>query len=180
MEQNNALASNNANKTNTIVNINSNGVIQETAKPKSFSLDKSSLLVIVLLFMFSSKLWDMAWDIGKSLLYIIIIIYLIGFVNQDLADNIKNIIHDFTSVNSSNNFITDLFAKICTQIKNILNIGQANITKTIQETIQQEPKLETFTSTTHASLYDGTSNLTGGNTKNLANLSRSDSKNIFA
>ena len=145
---------------------------------KSYSLDKSSLLIIVLLFMFSSKLWDIAWDIGKSLLYIIIIIYLIGFVNQDLADNIKSIIHDFTNVNPNNSFVSDLLAKISGPIKSILNVGQISIDK-----ITQEPKLENpvekFTTTTHTSLFDGTSNLSGGNTKNLLNITRSDSKNIF-
>ena len=158
-----------------------------------FLLDKSSLLIIVLLFMFSSKLWDIAWDIGKSLLYIIIIIYLISFVNQDLADNIKNIIHDVTNVNSNNNFITDLLAKLLTPLKSILNIGQINLSnmmskasdedvpkKPRQETVQPEAKVEKFETITHTSLYDGTGYLSGGNTKNLSNTSRSDSKNIFA
>lgn len=186
MEQNKTLTTNSTNSTistntNPTVTINANGVVQESVKQASFSMDKSSLLIIVLLFMFSSKLWDMAWDIGKSLLYIIIIIYLIGFVNQDLADNIKNIIHDFTNVNATNNVITDLFAKLCMQLKNILNIGQISMDKVVKEVKSgDKQEVEKFTSATHTSLYDGTSNLSGGNTKNLANMARSDSKNIFA
>lgn len=173
------------NKDSTIT-IGANGVVQESKNiNKSFSLDKSSLLVIVLLFMFSSKLWDVAWDIGKSLLYIIIIMYLISFVNQDLADNIKNIIHDFTNVNASNNFISDLLVKLTAPLKSIFNIGQTNIGKIVQEAIIPEQKVdkgekfERFETVTHTSLYDGTGYLSGGNTKNLANTARSDSKNIF-
>jgi hypothetical protein len=161
-----------------------NGVIQESKNiNKNFSLDKSSLLIIVLLFMFSSKLWDIAWDIGKSFLYIIIIIYLTSFINQELADNIKNIIHDFTNVNSNNNIITDLLAKLSGSIKSILNFAQTEKTsasKVTPETIQSEQKVEKFETTTHTSLYDGTGYLSGGNTKNLSNIARSDSKNIFA
>ncbi len=197
MEQNKTLTTNSTSNTEKIITINSNGVVQESVKPKSFSLDKSSLLIIVLLFMFSSKLWDIAWDIGKSLLYIIVILYLISFVNQDLADNIKNIIHDFTNVNSSNNFVTDLIGKISGQVKNIINIGQdSGIDNLVQgyskpitqapvepakivQTAQQVQPIEKFTSVQHPSIYDGINTLTGGNTKNLSNLSRSDSKNIF-
>ncbi len=195
MEQNKTLTPNSsASNIEKTITINSNGVVQESVKPKSFSLDKSSLLIIVLLFMFSSKLWDIAWDIGKSLLYIIIIMYLISFVNQDLADNIKNIIHDFTNVNSTNNFVTDLIAKISGQIKSILNVGQVGgmgdvfqgystpLSQAPVEPVKQAQSAqptEKFTSVQHPSIYDGTSNLTSGNTKNLSNLPRSTSKNIF-
>jgi hypothetical protein len=174
MEQNNG----------STVTIDLNGGVQESKKIiKNFSIDKSSLLIIVLLFMFSSRLWDIAWDIGKSLLYIIIIIYLISFVNQDLADNIKNIIHDFTNVNSNNNIITDLLAKLSGSVKGILNIGQTektSTTKVIKKPIQSEQKVEEFKTITHTSLYDGSGYLSGGNSKNLSNISRPDSKNIFA
>jgi len=187
MEQNNG-------STITIGSIGSNGIVQESKNiNKNFSLDKSSLLIIVLLFMFSSKLWDIAWDIGKSLLYIIIIIYLISFVNPDLADNIKNIIHDFTNVNSNTGFISDLLAKLTSPLKSILDIGQINLSnvmgkgsdkdvpkKTKQEPVQPEANVEKFETTTHTSLYDGTGYLGGGNSKNLSNKPRPDSKNIFA
>jgi hypothetical protein len=170
MEQNNG----------STITIGANGVVQESKNiNNSFSLDKSSLFIIVLLFMFSSKLWDIAWDIGKSLLYIIIIIYLISFVNQDLADNIKNIIHDFTNINSNNNFISDLLAKLLGPFKNIINIGKTNETKVIQEIVQPELKVEKFETIKHTTLYDGQGYLKGGNTKNLSNLSSSHSKNIF-
>jgi hypothetical protein len=200
MEQNKTLTANNPTNEKKTITVNSNGVVQESVKQKSFSLDKSSLLIIVLLFMFSSKLWDIAWDIGKSLLYIIIIMYLISFVNQDLADNIKNIIHDFTNVNSSNNFVTDLIGKISGKVKNLLKIGQvsdignvvqgyskpstqAPVEETVKPKQQTQPSqvqpTEKFTSVSNPNFYDGISNLSSCNTKNLSNSSRSSSKNIF-
>ena len=145
---------------------------------KTFSLDKSSLFIIVLLFMFSSKLWDIAWDIGKSLLYIIIIIYLIGFVNQDLADNIKSIIHDFTNINSNNNFISNLLAKLLSPLTKIINLNKVE-----KEIIKPETKIEknkTITNTnTNTNLSGENEYLNGPNTKNLSNTPRSNSKNIF-
>lgn len=165
-----------------------NNINQEAIMPKNFSIDKTSLLIIILLFMFSSKLWDIAWDIGKSLLYIIIIIYLISFINQDLANNIKNIIHDLTNINS-NNFLTDMFSKIFSQLKSFVNIGQLKIVKTeptAVSVVSTEPTAESaeskvvekFSSNIHVSLYDGGGILSGGNTKNLSNIQRNDNKNI--
>jgi len=178
MEQNNALSK--ISNTNNVQPTQPIDIVQEIPKEtKSFSIDKSSILIMVLLFMFSSKLWDIAWDIGKSLLYIIIIIYLLGFINQDLADNIKNIIHDFTNVNPNTGFLTDLFAKISEKISNLINLKKVKQVKQIQQIIPEEEKLIENFSKIHTSLYDGGGYLSGGNTKNLSNISRSDSKNIF-
>lgn len=146
-----------------------------TNQPKSFSMDKSSILVMILLFMFSSKLWDIAWDIGKSLLYIIIILYLLSYINQDLADNIKNIIHDFTNVNANSNFVTDMLAKISSKVSNLLSTQKQKK----PEVLPVDNVVEGFTTKTHPSLYDGTSGISGCIGKNLANIPRSDSKNIF-
>ncbi len=153
---------------------------QETSKePKGFLMDKSSLLIIVLLFMFSSKLWDIAWDIGKSLLYIIIILYLLSYINQDLADNIKNFIHDLTNIKSNNHFLTDLLAKLSKKISELLNI-QVKTEEKIQKVVTEDEKtIEGFGSKTHTSFYEGTGDISSSNTKNLSNISRSDSKNFF-
>ena len=100
------------------------------------TLDKSTLIIIILLCMFSSKLWDIAWDIGKSLLYIIIILYLINFVNTDLANNIRSIIYDFTNIDPSNNFISDLFTKILSMFIGIFNGKNNNLKKVINQVVQ--------------------------------------------
>jgi hypothetical protein len=165
-------------------NESSNQSEKSVQPAKTFSIDKSTLLIIILLFMFSSKLWDVAWDIGKSIIYIIIIIYLIGYVNQDLANNIKDIIHDFTNINSSNNFITEILSKLSNQFKNIFNIGDLTKLVTKQEVVpivtpENNGKIkEQFTSNDHISFYEGSSTLSGGNTKNLLNIQRNDNKNI--
>ena len=173
--------------------------VQQESKP--VSMDKSTLLIIVLLFMFSSKLWDIAWDIGKSILYIIIIMYLIGFVNQDLSNKIKEIINDFTNVNTSSNFISDLFSKLSFNMMDLLNIKKEQLPQLInqvqpnipsnqetkpsnQETkpSNQEtksPTVENFNTNAHANLIQYNSAIEGSNTKNLSNLQKNDNKNIY-
>jgi hypothetical protein len=169
-------------KNNLSTNIETENRQESKKQLASFNINKTLLLIIILLFMFYSKFWDIAWDIGKSLLYIIIIIYLISFLNQGLADNIKNVIHDFININSNNNFITDMFGKLLTQLKNWINIQPDNFDKLTSniseknisnEDIQSHEKL-------HVSIYDGGNSLSDDNTKNLSNSKKSYSKNIFA
>ena len=42
-------------------------------KKNNESYSKGTILIIILLFMFSSKIFNVVWDIGKSLIYIFII-----------------------------------------------------------------------------------------------------------
>ena len=164
-------------KNNLYTNIETENRQESKKQLTSFNINKTLLLIIILLFMFYSKFWDIAWDIGKSLLYIIIVIYLISFVNQDLADNIKNVIHDFININSNNNFITDMFGKLSTQLKSWINIQPDNFDK-LTSNISEEniPSHEKI----HVSIYDGGNSLSDDNTKNFSNSKRSYVKNIFA
>jgi len=83
---------------------------------KSESLDKGAILVIFLLFMFSSKLWDITWDIGISLLYLIIVIYFLNYVYPPLGTKIKEIIMDFINLDSNNSFLKDFLSDTSKQI----------------------------------------------------------------
>lgn len=83
---------------------------------KSESLDKGAILVIFLLFMFSSKLWDITWDIGISLLYLIIVIYFLNYVYPPLGTKIKKIIMDFINLDSNNSFLKDFLSDTSKQI----------------------------------------------------------------
>jgi hypothetical protein len=159
-----------------------NGVIQESKNiNKNFSLDKSSLLIIVLLFMFSSKLWDIAWDIGKSLLYIIAIIYTINFINPALSISLKNIIYELINVDNKNNFIINILSQLLTLLKSlpIFSIFTA------KQNIPTDEKLITSSmsgnkplSNVHQANINDDVYLNGGNTKNLSNIDRSDHKNM--
>ena len=84
--------------------------------PKSESLDKGAILVIFLLFMFSSKLWQITWDIGTSLLYLIIAIYFLNYVYPPLGTKIKEIIMDFINLDSNNSFLKDFLSETSKQI----------------------------------------------------------------
>ena len=46
-------------------------------------MDKNTLLLIFVLFLLSSQLWSITWNIGVSAFYIIIIIIVLNYVNPD-------------------------------------------------------------------------------------------------
>lgn len=82
---------------------------------------KGTLLIILILFMFSSKILDITWNIGKSLIYLILIIYGINYLNPILGKKIKEIINDFINIDSNSYFIKDTLSKISTNILNSIN-----------------------------------------------------------
>lgn len=66
-------------------------------------MEKSTIVIIFLLFfLFSSKMWEMTWDIGKALLYIIIAIFILNYLDKELSNNIKLIIIDLMNIDSYN------------------------------------------------------------------------------
>ncbi len=79
---------------------------------------KGTILIVLILFMFSSRLLDITWDIGKSLIYLILIIYGINYLNPSLANKIKEIIIEFIDINSNGNFIKNTLSKLSTNILN--------------------------------------------------------------
>jgi hypothetical protein len=58
-------------------------------------MDKNTMLVIILLILFSSKLWD----IGKGLLYILILIQVLKYVNIPLGNSIKKLTNNIINYN---------------------------------------------------------------------------------
>lgn len=143
-------------------------------------IDKTTLIIIILMFMFSSRLWDIAWDIGKSLLYIIAIIYTINFINPDLSITLKNIIYELINVDNKNNFFLNILSKIFTTLKSlpVFNIFKSNKNIIIDEnsvisSSLNKPLLNVKQASINNDVY-----LNGGNTKNLSNIDRSDHKNM--
>jgi hypothetical protein len=84
-------------------------------------LNKSTILIIFVLFMFSDKLWNISWDIGKSFLIVICILFTLNYLNPKLAEKVKEIISDFINVGSKNNFIMSIFSNIASFIMGIIN-----------------------------------------------------------
>lgn len=52
--------------------------------------------------MFSNKLLDITWNISISLLYLIIIIYSVNYLNPELGTTIKGFINKLLNVDSNN------------------------------------------------------------------------------
>jgi hypothetical protein len=73
---------------------------------------KGTILIVILLFMFSSKLLDITWDIVKGFIYLIVIIYIISFLNPLLAGKIKEIVLDLLSVDN----VKDVMSKVASKI----------------------------------------------------------------
>lgn len=77
---------------------------------------KGTILIVLILFMFSSRILDITWDIGKSLIYLILIIYGVNYLNPSLAKKIKEIITDFINIDSNGYFIKDTLSKLSSNV----------------------------------------------------------------
>ncbi len=66
------------------------------------------MFLIVLILMFSQKIWDILWDVSKSVLYITVLIYILNYINKDVASYVKKVITDFINIDINNNFVTDV------------------------------------------------------------------------
>jgi hypothetical protein len=74
-------------------------------------------ILIILFFMFSNKLIDIFWDIAKSILYLIILIFGLNIINPNLSTKLRNIITDLIDIDSENNFLKDVLNKLLNFIK---------------------------------------------------------------
>ena len=89
-------------------------------KPKEGG-SKMSFVLMMVLCIFSTKVWDLAWDVGKSILILIIIIYVTGFINPSISNKIKSIIGDFINIGSDTNFIKSTLSTIASGGMDIIN-----------------------------------------------------------
>jgi hypothetical protein len=106
----------------------------------SGTFTKGTVLIVFILFMFSSRLLDIAWDIGKSLIYLIIIIYGVNYLNPSLASKIKEIITDFINIDSNGYFIKDTLAKLSTDVLSEIKIeNKPNMSLKTQEDVVAKP-----------------------------------------
>jgi uncharacterized protein YacL len=108
-----------------------------------YGIDIGIIILVIVLLIFSSKIWDIMWDIGKSLIYIIIIIYILNYFSPTMAEKIKQILIDLIDINPKKNIIQEISSKITEisektinsemieelnqkQNKNITNVGETN------------------------------------------------------
>jgi hypothetical protein len=95
-------------------------------------MEKSTLIIIILIiFLFSAKSWEITWDIGKSLLFIIIGIYIINILDKDLSNKVKTFLTDI--INTDQDSIMDYISYISSYILNIIKPVQKVKDKKITE-----------------------------------------------
>jgi len=63
-------------------------------------MDKNSLLLIFVLFLFSSQLWNISWNIGLSLFYMIITLSVLNLTSPDSAISLRTIIIKLINLDS--------------------------------------------------------------------------------
>jgi hypothetical protein len=64
-------------------------------------MDRKTLITIFVLFLISSQLWSMVWDIGKGVIYILLLIFALNYLNPAVADEMKNIFKKIVSLDFS-------------------------------------------------------------------------------
>ena len=111
-------------------------------KKNNESYSKGTILIVLILFMFSSKLLNIAWDIGKSLIFIIIIIYCLNIFNPNIATTIKEILNDIINT-ESNNIFKNILAKVASFISNTFKIGKSDDTDETEISTKKKFKSET-------------------------------------
>ena len=100
-------------------------------------ISKELIIIIILFFAFSGKIWNFMWKIGMSLVYIIVIIFILNSINPKVGNKVKEMFSDF--INLDLNTVKDIVANISKSGLSLLdknkNINQEN---TNQENINQE------------------------------------------
>lgn len=108
-------------------------------KKNNESYSKGTILIVIILFMFSSKIYNFTWNIVKSLIYLIIIIYCLNILNPNIAEKIKEILNDIIST-SNNNIIKNIISKIASFLFGIIKPTESKDEDNIY--IKKKPKLE--------------------------------------
>jgi len=94
-------------------------------KKNNESYSKGTILIILILFMFSSKLLIIAWDIGKSAFYIFLIIYGLNILNPNISNKIKEMLFDVINF-GNNNIFKNILSTISSFFFGIFKKGKKN------------------------------------------------------
>lgn len=99
-------------------------------------------ILIILFFMFSNKLIDIFWDIAKSLLYLILLIFGLNIINPTLSTKLRSWIMDLIDIDSENNFLKDALMRIYNMLKIYIQDSVNNInTKSEQQTLISQSEI---------------------------------------
>lgn len=101
------------------IDFNNEEFIKKEPNKNNYKIDKMTILLILILFTFYDKLSFVIWDIGKSLIYIVLFLFGLSYLNKPFADNIKNIIYEIINI-GSNNFIKDTASSVSKSISSMI------------------------------------------------------------
>lgn len=82
-------------------------------------MDKNALLTIFVFFLLSNQLYNIVWEIGKSIFYIVLIIFGLSYINPGLSETLKKYLINF--INLDKTFVKSMLGNINNHAKNILN-----------------------------------------------------------
>lgn len=82
-------------------------------------MDKNTLIFIFVLFMISTKLWNVTWNIGTSLFYLVIAIIVLNSISPETSQDIKNFISRLINLDTS--LITNGLASLSKFLLNLFN-----------------------------------------------------------
>jgi hypothetical protein len=111
-------------------------------------ISKEIIIIIILFFAFSGKIWNFMWKIGMSLVYIIVIIFILNSINPKVGNKVKEMFSDF--INLDLNTVKDIVANISKSGLSLLDKNkqeniQENDTKQDNNIIQENTKQENDT-----------------------------------
>lgn len=104
-------------------------------------MDQKTLFVIFILILISSQLWNIFWDMGKSALYLVILLLVLTYINPDTANTIKGYGQRLLGLDSK--LITDFLSTISTFILGIFG-KSPKIILTESDTILSNARSEMF------------------------------------
>ena len=82
-------------------------------------MDKNSIITIFVFFLLSNQLYNIVWEIGKSIFYIVLIIFGLNYINPTLFNNLKKYLVNF--INLDKTFVKSMLGNINNHAKNIIN-----------------------------------------------------------
>jgi len=94
----------------------------------NYKIDKMTILLVLIVFTFYNKLSFILWDIGKALIYIVLFLFGISYLNKPFAEKIKKILNEIINI-GSNNFIYD---------------AASTVSKGVSKLLKSKPKIETY------------------------------------
>lgn len=95
------------------------------------------------MFLFSSKLWGITWDIGKALIYLIIGLFALNIVNPSFAQDAKSTVNDFINIGFGDGILVNILSRLSKWVMSFfMKPEQIKQLEKIPEEKKEEPKIE--------------------------------------